>query len=334
MRTPLPLIVLTAVLLAGCGTGGNVPTTTPRVDDDPFPVLRGYGNWIDLAPYGRVWQPNVAAQWRPYVDGQWIWTDRGWMWDTDEPYAWVVYHYGYWTTFGAAGWVWVPDYEWSPARVRWYADGDFIAWAPVPPPRALFPLAYDNGAENVWVIVRADQFMRQNAGRYRSYAPFGPQRAGHPPIGARGPDVRDIERNGGEPVPLRRTERSDIHNGKRTLSRVSIHPVDMQTPPPAPRPVVTPPPARTVPPAQTQPPPPPAAKPLQPTPPPAQKPAPPTTTTPDRRPARTPEARGTDTTTPVRIKPAETKETPVDSVHTKKSKPDQPPRRPQTRERR
>ena len=57
----------------------------PAASDDPYPVLDAYGNWIDVGDYGRVWQPAVASDWRPYSNGQWVWTDSGWMWDSDEP---------------------------------------------------------------------------------------------------------------------------------------------------------------------------------------------------------------------------------------------------------
>ena len=96
--------------------------------------LSGQGNWIQTDDYGYVWQPNVTdPNWAPYTDGHWVYTDDGWTWDSDEPYAWAVYHYGRWANIDGTGWVWVPGYTWAPAWVSWrYGDG-YVGWAPLPP---------------------------------------------------------------------------------------------------------------------------------------------------------------------------------------------------------
>ena len=168
MKNLLVHFSLVAVLFAGCGAGDvTTHTPTPQVQD-PFPVLSGYGNWIEVPGYGRVWQPAVPGDWSPFVDGQWVWTDRGWVWDSDEPYGWVVYHYGSWTRFGADGWVWVPGYEWSPARVRWYVTDHYVGWAPLPPPRAEFPDAFESGGDRYWVVVPADHFVQPGVSRFRT----------------------------------------------------------------------------------------------------------------------------------------------------------------------
>lgn len=84
--------------------------------------------------YGRCWHPTgVTVEWRPYCDGQWVWTDCGWYWQSDEPWAWACYHYGRWASDSDFGWVWVPDIEWAPAWVYWRTGGGFIGWAPCPP---------------------------------------------------------------------------------------------------------------------------------------------------------------------------------------------------------
>lgn len=96
--------------------------------------LSGQGNWIQTDDYGYVWQPNVNdPNWAPYTDGHWVYTDDGWTWDSSEPYAWAVYHYGRWVNLDGTGWVWVPGYTWAPAWVSWrYGDG-YVGWAPLPP---------------------------------------------------------------------------------------------------------------------------------------------------------------------------------------------------------
>ena len=261
MKNPLVHFSLAAVLLAGCGAGDvttHSPTPQPQ---DPFPVLNGYGNWIEIAGYGRVWQPAVTGDWSPFVDGQWIWTDRGWMWDSDEPYGWVVYHYGSWTRFGAAGWVWVPGYEWSPARVRWYVADRYVGWAPLPPPRAEFPDAYEPGGDRYWVVVPTEHFAQTGVSRFRTQTAL----PALPPAGRTGsreksPDPREIERSGTLQLRERRTEKENVVHGQRTLTRIRITSDNVVQPvqaaPPLPAPATTEQPAPVLPAAAAQPAPP------------------------------------------------------------------------------
>lgn len=61
--------------------------------------LAAHGAWIEVESYGRCWHPaRVEAHWRPYCYGYWVWTDCGWYWVSDEPWAWACYHYGRWST--------------------------------------------------------------------------------------------------------------------------------------------------------------------------------------------------------------------------------------------
>ncbi len=96
--------------------------------------LEDYGDWREVGDYGYVWQPReVSRNWRPYSDGRWLYTDAGWTWDSEEPYAWAVYHYGRWARVDRVGWVWVPGTEWGPAWVSWRRSSRHVGWAPLPP---------------------------------------------------------------------------------------------------------------------------------------------------------------------------------------------------------
>jgi len=96
--------------------------------------LATYGTWASVGSFGRCWHPaRIAADWRPYCEGEWVWTDAGWYWDSDEPWAWACYHYGTWVDDPTFGWIWVPDVEWAPAWVDWRFGGGFIGWAPCAP---------------------------------------------------------------------------------------------------------------------------------------------------------------------------------------------------------
>jgi hypothetical protein len=96
--------------------------------------LEAQGTWVEVGQYGKCWRPrDVDIKWIPYTTGYWVWTDAGWFWVSDEPFAWAVYHYGRWAYDTGVGWVWVPGVEWAPSWVVWRTGGEYIGWAPLPP---------------------------------------------------------------------------------------------------------------------------------------------------------------------------------------------------------
>lgn len=99
--------------------------------------LARYGTWLELAPYGLVWQPQTAVldrDWRPYCHGgRWVWTQDGWYWLSAYPWGWAPFHYGRWMHTLRHGWVWVPDTTWAPAWVQWRMSDGHFGWAPLPP---------------------------------------------------------------------------------------------------------------------------------------------------------------------------------------------------------
>lgn len=101
---------------------------------DFYTPMASYGTWVEVGTYGRCWHPaRVEVGWRPYSSGEWVWTDCGWYWESDEPWAWACYHYGYWVTDPVFGWVWIPGTDWGPAWVTWRSGGGYIGWAPMAP---------------------------------------------------------------------------------------------------------------------------------------------------------------------------------------------------------
>jgi len=101
---------------------------------DFYAPLTPVGTWVEVGSYGRCWHPtSVAVGWRPYCDGYWAWTDCGWYWVSDEPWAWACYHYGSWVDDPHYGWIWTPGVEWAPAWVTWRYGGGYVGWAPIAP---------------------------------------------------------------------------------------------------------------------------------------------------------------------------------------------------------
>ncbi len=106
--------------------------------------LDAYGQWIDTAQYGYVWQPyssslSTYANWTPYRYGTWRWLPPyGWTWVNDEPWGWATYHYGRWFYWNGS-WNWSPygSYRysrswWSPALVVFTTYAGNYCWYPLP----------------------------------------------------------------------------------------------------------------------------------------------------------------------------------------------------------
>ncbi len=123
------------LLLAALSLVAASLATADGIDFDYFyNELAPYGDWVEVAPYGWVWTPgDVGVDWKPYQQGGWVYTDYGWTFDSDEPWAWAAYHYGRWTFNDDYGWIWVPGTEWGPAWVAWRSGDGCVGWAPLPP---------------------------------------------------------------------------------------------------------------------------------------------------------------------------------------------------------
>jgi Family of unknown function (DUF6600) len=139
----------------------------PVYYDGPFADLSSWGTWIDTGPFGWVWRPYSGADWQPYYYGNWMWTQWGWTWVSYEPFGWAAYHYGFWHYDAIYGWIWVPDDQWFPTRVTWMYYGDYIYWAPIPPPGYYIPDPWAIHSDFIWVGVSVDHFTQSDVGRYR-----------------------------------------------------------------------------------------------------------------------------------------------------------------------
>jgi len=115
--------------------------------------LDQYGTWVNVAPYGAVWQPAVGPDWGPYQLGRWTWLDwYGWTWVSYDPWGWAPYHYGRWFSAPGYGWVWYPGvigvrHYWSPALVGFFGFGGVgigigfgnVGWVALAPYEVLHP---------------------------------------------------------------------------------------------------------------------------------------------------------------------------------------------------
>lgn len=188
-------VATAAVFLWGCGAyiaETSVSAGTAYASDD-VQYLGQYGDWINVAPYGMVWQPSVMGGWEPFHYGHWDWTEDGWAWVSYEPYGWLVYHYGNWDYQPGIGWFWISGDQWSPARVDWIVYGDYIGWAPLPPPGVTWADPWVHRDIGVWNVVPVRDFDRDNVGQYRIVKPPRVDRMHRSMIEHRAPNIRRIE---------------------------------------------------------------------------------------------------------------------------------------------
>ncbi|PKL83513.1 MAG: hypothetical protein CVV24_04690 [Ignavibacteriae bacterium HGW-Ignavibacteriae-3] len=221
LMTLITVFTLLLILNTGCGT--MMYTTSTSNYDEPrnsFSDLDYYGQWINVPRLGNVWRPNSGYDWSPYNTGQWELTDRGWMWFSDEPYGWIVYHYGNWAFTDSDGWVWSPGYEWSPARVSWISQDDYIGWAPLPPQGWNLPSAYDRNGSRVWRIVHQRDFDNREVNKYRiSNNTFNDRRNWRM---NNVPDPERIRHATGRNIEPVNTQSDNVRGGKRDLTRVRV----------------------------------------------------------------------------------------------------------------
>jgi hypothetical protein len=188
-----------------------------------FDDLRYYGQWHRVDRFGWAWRPTVVSEWQPFTRGHWIWSQYGWMWVDYDPWGWATSHYGYWTWDFAMGWIWIPDYTWSPCQCDWFLYDDYISWAPVPPPGVKFKEPWEG--EKAWVSVPVRRFKDPDVGIYRTNPKFKPESASV--LSRSAPDVREIERRGLRfPVTEVQLERRVV--GEREFAKVKLPPDQQQ----------------------------------------------------------------------------------------------------------
>jgi hypothetical protein len=127
--------------------------------------LDGYGHWVNVPDYGRMWSPTVGGGWSPCRAGRWVWEQYwGWTWVSHEPWGWTPYHYGRWFLYGKS-WMWWPgpvdgeeNYrpEWAPAYVSFFGFGGHrgvsvgfgsVGWLPLGPGDSFYPWYGRNGSQ-------------------------------------------------------------------------------------------------------------------------------------------------------------------------------------------
>lgn len=248
-------LIIISLALAGCVVAQPAVVRTSSVRSvvtvDTFePYLSPYGEWLYVPGYGRVWQPGlgvVGSNFYPYgTNGHWQLSDAGWVFASDLPFGWAVFHYGRWFRDPFRGWCWLPGDQWAPAWVSWRMGGPYIGWAPIGPFGA--PQFHNHS----WTFVEAQLFLGPNVYAYS----LPPSRFHHavaltePLRGSvTGPPPAYVSRATNQqlaPVPIGRVQAGAPVPPPPPGQRVARMPSSMQLPPPPgrERPSLLPPPPR------------------------------------------------------------------------------------------
>lgn len=199
------------------------------VEYDDFEELSRYGDWIELPPYGVVWQPSVVRGWQPYFHGHWVWTEWEWMWVSYEPFGWATYHYGFWYYDPGWGWIWIPGNEWSPVRVQWVYFDDYVCWAPMPPPGYVVADPWIAHSPNLWVVVHFRNFTHRDLNRYTVTLPPSVREYKRDVFQRHAPTVRVVERYTGRQIRRVDVKTKDHRVGKKTYKQIVLPPEHRKT---------------------------------------------------------------------------------------------------------
>jgi hypothetical protein len=137
----------------------------PVADTDVFyDQLSPYGVWVSDPTVGQAFIPDEAS-FVPYTNGYWEDTDVGFVWVSNEPFAWATSHYGRWFFNNDYGrWAWMPDTTWGPNWVNWYeTDGEF-GWSPLAPD-VIISAGYQPPIE-AYRFVPSDRVLATNVSSY------------------------------------------------------------------------------------------------------------------------------------------------------------------------
>jgi hypothetical protein len=215
------LMTLALISLTGCAPNQYRSSYNGQTEMDDVQYLSSYGEWVYLPSFGTVWCPDVVPGWQPFYYGHWIMTSNGWAWTSYEPYGWLVYHYGFWGFTPEFGWFWVPGDTWYPARVQWYTFGEYVGWAPIPPPGIVWLDPWDPYDVNIWIVIDVDNITSENVGDYRVERPISRDLVDRGTIQKRAPDVREIESATRRDVPVVNVREQTINIRRRTAESTS-----------------------------------------------------------------------------------------------------------------
>jgi Family of unknown function (DUF6600) len=191
-------------------------------------TLTEYGDWIMISPYGNVWKPFVANTWQPYYYGHWVYSDYGWTWVSYEPFGWIVYHYGYWLDNQYYGWVWIPaDDPWSQARVDWNNYGNYICWAPLPPPGISYSSPWES-QKPVWHSVQYNNFTQNDLNNYYvDPSVLRNDMGGRSSVSHTPPNINNIRTRVPGNVPTVKMSKENVRKGSGQIIRMRV-PSDQQ----------------------------------------------------------------------------------------------------------
>jgi len=182
--------------LASCAT--PPPPVVSHDIDFKLEIDRRQGDWLVVAPYGRVWHPKetvVGADFMPYLTGGgWVHTNRGWEFESMYLWGKYTFHYGRWFVADDLGWLWWPDQQEAANWVTWRLGDGYVGWSPLPVPDLRSP----HTLKPAWVYTKVKYLSARNAEKFVMTREEAEQIESHTqPIAASGPDPKHVATQGG-----------------------------------------------------------------------------------------------------------------------------------------
>jgi hypothetical protein len=225
------LFIVVPILISGCSytESQSAMNQTAGPNDYNIQDLNNYGEWIYISPYGDCWRPYVVSDWMPFENGHWAYSEGNWTWISYEPFGWIVYHYGNWYDDPIYGWVWIPSNDaWSPARVMWYDYGNYIGWAPLPPPGVNYGNPWEINEHHYWNVVRRQDFTQDDVRDFEVRNPVRNEMGGRSMMNGqpeRKPPSRSrIESSIGSRVNEVKIPRETVKLPRREIKRMHLPP--------------------------------------------------------------------------------------------------------------
>jgi hypothetical protein len=250
MRSSVLALLSCLFLLSSCsnttvGVQGTTPDGTITYQTF-YDELSPYGSWIDYPGYGHVWSPGIDGDFRPYAtNGHWVYSNEGWMWNSNYNWGWAPFHYGRWIYDDGYGWLWMPGYDWSPAWVTWGSVDSYYCWAPLGPGVGV-GAAYGGWRphSNYWNVVPRGNIYDQNisgviqhgngdlVNRITVINNFN-RTSGHNNYYSRGPEVGEVQRYTGRTItPMAIQENRVRSNAVMDGNNVRVYRPQVQNPQP------------------------------------------------------------------------------------------------------
>jgi hypothetical protein len=112
----------------------------------------------------------------------------------------------------------------SPASVLLVDYGDYVGWAPSPPPGVFYGNPWESDESRHWHILRNQDFSEDNIRNYRIMTPEKGVLVGQNPVRQRTPEGIAIEKAAGKTVPEQNLQHETVKLPEKEIKKMKLPP--------------------------------------------------------------------------------------------------------------